>query len=717
GPQTTAAVKAYQEHYGENVTGEVTSSTLTEMANRSESILQDGDYDDRAVSLKEHLEVLGYGSFAGTTYYGPQTSAAVARFQASEEGLTETGNADRKTIERLKNMAEGPLNNSMYREDAIEVKNYLEQLGFGSFNGTDYYGPQTASAVKRYQEHYELEVTGSVSKEALAGMQERAESILSNGDRHESAIPVKSHLEILGYGSFSGTTYYGPQTTAAVKAFQESEDGIAATGMANERTQERLKALAEGPLRNGMYREDAVEVKDLLQELGFGLFSGTSYFGPQTEAAVQNFQNHYGYTIDGEVSEETLVHLNEEYVNTLSNGDRADLAVKVKEHLEILGYGSFSGTTYYGPRTTAAIKEFQSDNDLYVNGIANPTTVELLETLAEAEEDVSLGIVTASSALNMRTAPNTSGKVINQLPRDTVVEILSTEDNGWHRIRFDDEEGYVSGNFIEEYIEIEGMNTGQVVVNSRLNIRSEPRSGNSNTIIDSLSSGTDVEIIETIENVGSQTWHQIRYGNGQLGYANAGYIHLDTGEGVAGGPLAGKTVYLDAGHGGPDPGGTANGLLEKEIALDVSLRAEQALREAGANVVMARRSDFYLTPGQRAFQSNNSEADIFVSVHANIFNGEANGTETIWHSGHESSNSERLAHNLQDATVSALNTNYRRVFEHSRTITVVEQNEIPSALLELGFMDHAGDAEKLRSSKYRDKSAEAITNGVLNYFQ
>ncbi|VEF49620.1 N-acetylmuramoyl-L-alanine amidase [Bacillus freudenreichii] len=205
----------------------------------------------------------------------------------------------------------------------------------------------------------------------------------------------------------------------------------------------------------------------------------------------------------------------------------------------------------------------------------------------------------------------------------------------------------------------------------------------------------------------TSNWYEATvYVNGKK---RTGYIHKND---VA--SLTGKTVVLDPGHGGHDPGAQALGLVEKELNLDIALRAEKLLKNAGASVIMTRSDDVFVSLAGRAGIANTSGADIFVSIHGNSFNGSANGVETFWYGKYEELNSIRLANTLQNRLVTALNLNYRRVAEGN--FHVIRETQIPSALVEVGFLDYPGDAEKLRLSTYRQRAAEGILLGIIDYF-
>ncbi|WP_157967416.1 N-acetylmuramoyl-L-alanine amidase, partial [Paraliobacillus zengyii] len=244
---------------------------------------------------------------------------------------------------------------------------------------------------------------------------------------------------------------------------------------------------------------------------------------------------------------------------------------------------------------------------------------------------------------------------------------------------------------------------------SNLYVREGPSTTNDSIGI--LSRNDYIEILETV----NANWFKINY-NGTIGYVASAYITSQyTPTSPNAGPLTGRTIILDAGHGGKDPGASSNGMLEKNIVLDITLRAQQLLIDSGATVILTRSRDEFIELSERAKIANNSDADIFISIHANRYDGIANGTETFWHSNYERNDSVKLANALQISTVKKLGTNYRRVAEGD--YHVIRETKIPSALLEVAFLDNDIDAMKLAQFKYRQLSAEAIQEGVINYFK
>ena len=92
-------------------------------------------------------------------------------------------------------------------------------------------------------------------------------------------------------------------------------------------------------------------------------------------------------------------------------------------------------------------------------------------------------------------------------------------------------------------------------------------------------------------------------------------------------------VVLDAGHGGSDPGATGvGGLRETDVNLDITLKVRQALLDRGYEVVLTRTNDTYLSLAQRVEFTNEQQADLFVSIHANAHaSSNTNGTMVLYY--------------------------------------------------------------------------------------
>ncbi|MBP3950076.1 N-acetylmuramoyl-L-alanine amidase [Bacillus suaedae] len=243
---------------------------------------------------------------------------------------------------------------------------------------------------------------------------------------------------------------------------------------------------------------------------------------------------------------------------------------------------------------------------------------------------------------------------------------------------------------------------GTVKVSSTLNVRNAPVSGDR---IGALSNGTKVEIHEVIGG-----WAKIKYGSG-WGYISLTYVTISQPSSSS--PVAGEIIAIDAGHGGKDGGAAYDGIVEKELVLDVALRVEKKLEAQGARVVMTRRDDTFIELVNRAKIANEANASSFISIHANGFRLEsANGTETYWS---KDNNSKELATLIQNLLYQELGTTNRGV--KSNDYSVLRNTKMPAVLVELGFLSNKSDSDKLKTTKYREKAANAIYEGIVEYYR
>lgn len=259
---------------------------------------------------------------------------------------------------------------------------------------------------------------------------------------------------------------------------------------------------------------------------------------------------------------------------------------------------------------------------------------------------------------------------------------------------------------------------GEAVVNATsLNIRQGP--GTNYSIIGGLPNKAKVVVYKYEGN-----WAYISAGS-KLGYVHRDYLVAPSTSTPSPAPEPAlppasgeKIVAIDAGHGGKDPGATENGLQEKEINLAVALKVESILKQHGIKVVMTRTDDTFLELRERINVATEQKADTFVSIHANSFSSNsANGTETYYSTASlnpRAEQSKQLATFIQERLYKAMGTSNRGVKQGG--FFVIKNNPLPSALVELGFVSNAGDAAKLGSEEYRNKAAEAIALGIVDYY-
>jgi len=190
--------------------------------------------------------------------------------------------------------------------------------------------------------------------------------------------------------------------------------------------------------------------------------------------------------------------------------------------------------------------------------------------------------------------------------------------------------------------------------------------------------------------------------------------------------VKGKVIVIDPGHGGEDPGAVAGDLLEKDINLDVAQRLENNLAKTGAKVVMTRRGDNNFTsPGvgdRKARQRNDldgrlaiaeeNEADLFISIHANKGRRKgAYGMETYYHA--RSGKGQALAEAIQRELGKVQKDNKRKA--KAGNYYLLRNTEMPAVIVEVGFLSNSRERKLLQDDMYKDRIAEAITAGVLEF--
>jgi len=168
-------------------------------------------------------------------------------------------------------------------------------------------------------------------------------------------------------------------------------------------------------------------------------------------------------------------------------------------------------------------------------------------------------------------------------------------------------------------------------------------------------------------------------------------------------------VVLDPGHGGRDPGAVNGARLEKNDNLRLGLALQTRLQAQGQQVIITRSTDVFVPLLERSTLSNNSSADIFVSLHRNAFtNAAANGVETWVQTGAPAGNVTN-ARNVQNEIVGVGVQSDRGA--RSGNYSVLRNTRAPAMMVELGFITNARDNQlfDLRFDAY----ADAIVRGIL----
>lgn len=190
------------------------------------------------------------------------------------------------------------------------------------------------------------------------------------------------------------------------------------------------------------------------------------------------------------------------------------------------------------------------------------------------------------------------------------------------------------------------------------------------------------------------------------------------------GGIKGKTIVLDAGHGGTDPGAIgASGLKEKDVTLPIAMLLKKELEEKGAKVFMTRTTDVDVCkPGAtdrdelqaRVNVAEKNNCDAFISIHINSsVNKTVGGFSSYYHP--KTPYDIQLARFIQNKLVKNFNVNDLGVREAG--FYVIKRSSMPATLLELCFISNPGEEKLIQSGWFRKKAAGVIADGIEEYFK
>lgn len=172
-------------------------------------------------------------------------------------------------------------------------------------------------------------------------------------------------------------------------------------------------------------------------------------------------------------------------------------------------------------------------------------------------------------------------------------------------------------------------------------------------------------------------------------------------------------VWIDAGHGGKDPGAVANGIQEKDIALKVALGIKERLETEyeDVQVLLSRSTDLFLELKERTSKANAAGADILVSIHCNAGGGKG-GFESFRYTS-ASQNSIKLQDVLHKAIVNKLGGIDRG--KKKQNLHMVRESKMPAVLTENLFVDVVTDANQLKKASVIDGIIVGHIQGIVAY--
>lgn len=403
-------------------------------ANSDTTYIRENSSGATVSKVQTELKALGYyyGQITGNA--GPKTVAAIKSFQ-SKNGLTADGIAGPQTIAKIDAAYEAKGGSSSgsgssasglkLNSKGTDVRNLqqdLTTLGYYWAEITGNFGAKTETAVRRFQEENGLTadgVAGTKTLNAIAAAVARKGGTPASGGSAGTTLKLNSQgtkvsqlqtdLKQLGYYYAEITGNFGAKTEAAVKAFQKAK-GLTADGVAGTKTLNAIAAAVDkaggsssGSSSTNMKLGSTGAAVSALQQnlttLGYYYGDVTGHYGNLTQQAVKKFQKAKGLTQDGVASTATLNAITSALKNagvdvgpgtvatTLREGDKGTAVTELQTMLKKLNYYYGSVTGSFGSLTKQAVRKFQDDNKLTVDGVAGPATINKLRTLTGGSAD------------------------------------------------------------------------------------------------------------------------------------------------------------------------------------------------------------------------------------------------------------------------------------------------------------------------------------------
>lgn len=332
-------------------------------------------------------------------------------------------------------------------------------------------------------------------------------------------------------------------------------------------------------------------------------------------------------------------------------------------------------------------------------------------TEPKTENNTNKKLMVNAENVNLRSGPSTNNKILKTLNYGEILNVLEASGE-WYKVSLESSPttiGWVINWYVVEYNQVSNQPTVTILYPST-NLREAPST--TSAVIARANEGDQFPILAV-----EGEWYKIQLPDKRVAYV-AGWIVSTSGisQDISHGvddSLTGKTIVIDAGHGGKDIGATGSHFksYEKELNLKVAKLLQKKLEAAGATVIMTRTTDVKIALEDRTYIASKNDADAFISIHHNTNSDESiNGTITYYYDDYD----KQLASKIQTEIVKSagtkdLNARYGDYF-------VLRENTQLSVLVELAFISNYQDELKARSEKFQENAAEGIFQGLIKYF-
>ena len=375
------------------------------------------------------------------------------------------------------------------------------------------------------------------------------------------------------------------------------------------------------------------------------------------------------------------------------------------------------------------------------------------------------GEITATGGLNLRDTPSPTGKALVTIPKGTTIDLIEQQGQ-WYKTTYQSKTGWISAAYVTPLStkktssistnptatsNISSTTTIDLSVNGTVYILGGTGiiSSNTQNIIEGKASSKYKDNLKAFPPLPSEIKKPDPPSNDTdpdddpdgdvtpppatppstpTTYDPSTEVLIDPFQGIPANALAGKTIMIDPGHGGPDTGAIGpNHTYEKNNTLAISLALNDILKQAGAKVILTRSTD--ITPctastytetddlQARVDLANKYNPDLFICIHNDSFtNPDVQGTSTFYSSDNpKQAESVQLASSIQSAVVEMDKTKSRGV--KNDRFYVLRKTTMPAILLEAAFISNPYEEARLQNSTFQKNVASAIFHGIYNYYK
>ena len=398
GNVTKAAVIMFQANESLGVNGNVDNDTYLriQQTNKKFISLKKGSMGNSVAVMQSYLIKLDYLDISANGEFGTETEKALKRFQ-SVNGIISDGVAGTQTLGVL--YGASPKNNTdlevldrtlkvgMNGDDVKSVQQYLKDLGYLDSIVDGNYGNVTKVAAIMFQANEGLYVDGEIGNQSYKILQTTDKKFitLKKGMKNSAVKTMQKYLIKLGYLNESADGDFGTITENALRTFQ-IKNGITVDGIAGRETLKTLYGTSpkdnsyvdklNRTLKLGMSGNDVKNVQQYLKNLGY-MDVVDGQYGNKTKASAIMFQANEELAADGEIGNVSykVMQLTTKKFTVLKKGVKSNAVKKMQTYLIKLGYLNSYADGDFGSVTEIAVKKFQKENGLYVDGIAGIQTL------------------------------------------------------------------------------------------------------------------------------------------------------------------------------------------------------------------------------------------------------------------------------------------------------------------------------------------------------